>query len=114
MTNIPVKILVALATIAALYALYLDTRKQKQIRLLVARMKEKKTDKWQALPWLHRAIPRVGLRALFRTAHIDDPESTDAYRHMRIVERRQLVALIIVAAAIVIALTGTSYWGWSW
>lgn len=114
MTSIPVKILVAFATIAALYALYLDTRKQKQIRLLVARIKERNGDQWQALHWLHRAIPRVGLRALFQTARIDDAESTDAYRRMRIVERRQMIALVIVAASIVIILTGTNHWGWSW
>jgi len=114
MTSTEVKVLVGAATVAFIYALFLDLRKQKRIRLLVARMKDKEGERWRTLPWPHRAMPRVGLRSLFRTGNIADAESTDAYRHLRMVERRQMIALIVGAAAIVVVLTGTRYWGWSW
>jgi hypothetical protein len=114
MTNIEVKILVGAATIAFLFALFLDFRKQKRIRLLIAHMKEKQGEKWRGLPWLHRVIPRIGLRTLLQTAPIDDAESVDAYRNLRKLERRQLITLIVGAVAIVVVLAGTRYWGWSW
>jgi hypothetical protein len=59
MTSIEVKALVSAATIAFLFALFLDFRKQKRIRLLVARIKEKENGAWQTLPWLYRAMPRA-------------------------------------------------------
>lgn len=114
MTSLEVKVLVGAATMAFMYALFLDFRKQKRIRLLVTRIKEKEGGLWQTLPWLHRAMPRVGLKVLFQAARIHDAESTDSYRHLRVVERRQMIALIIGACAIVIVLSGTRYWGWSW
>lgn len=114
MTSTEVKIFVGAATVAFIYALLLDFRKQKRIRLLVARVKEKESEKWRTLPWLHRAMPRVGLRILFRTANIADAESTDSYRQLRMIERRQLITLIVGAVAIVVVLAGTRYWGWSW
>lgn len=114
MTSIEVKVLVGAATLAFTYALFLDFRKQKRIRLLVARVKEKEGATWQTLPWLHRVVPRIGLKILFQAARVHDAESTDAYRQLGTIERRQLITLIVGAAAIVIALAGTRYWGWSW
>lgn len=114
MTSTEVKILVGAATLAFLLALFLDFRKQKRIRLLIAHMKERQSERWRGLPWLHRVIPRVGLRTLLQAEPIDDAESVDAYRHLRKLERRQLITLIVGAVAIVIVLAGTRYWGWSW
>jgi hypothetical protein len=82
--------------------------------LLVARLKEKESNTWQTLPWLHRAMPRVGLKVLFQAARIHNAESMDSYRRLQVVERRQMIALVIGACAIVIVLSGTRYWGWNW
>jgi hypothetical protein len=115
MTSLPVKILVGTATVAVLYALYLDTRKQKQTRQLVARVKDLVGDNWQSLSWQSRVlVPRVGLRLLFKRSAVNDTESRDRYEALRRIERKQAGALILFAAAIIVILLGTRHWGWNW
>lgn len=114
MTSLPVKVLISTAAVTALYALIADMRKQKQVRQLAARMQEQYRDKWLGLPWLHRAMPRVGLRIIFRSSAVDDPESLDRYQRLCVAERRQMAALAVCALAIAVVLFGTRFWGWIW
>jgi hypothetical protein len=113
MASTQVKILIVVAGLAALYAFRLDVKKQRQIRELVARIKDQKDNRWHTLPWLHRAlIPRAGLAILFKTSAVGDVESLALYQKLRFVERKQMVTLIVAALAIVVLLIGTRYWGW--
>lgn len=114
MTDIPIKLLVGTSAVSAFYALLLDVRKQKQVRRLAAHIKDRDGDKWAALPSLHRAMPRVALRILFRAETVHDAESLDMYRRLRIGERRQMAALAACALAIAVLLFGTRFWGWTW
>lgn len=115
MASTQVKILIVVVGLAALYAFRLDVKKQRQIRELVARIKDQKDDRWHTLPWLHRAlIPRAGLAILFKTSAVGDAESLGLYQELRRIEHKQMGALIVCAAAIVFVLLGTLFWGWTW
>lgn len=114
MAKFSVLVLTGAAAIAVLYALRLHLHEQRQIREIVMRIKERDGAKWQALPWLHRAMPRVGLSVLFETARIANAEMVGMYQELRKLERRQMAALIVCAAAIVMLLIGAQSWGWHW
>jgi hypothetical protein len=109
-----VLVLTGAAAIAALYALRLNLRKQRQIGEIVTRIKEWDGAQWQRLPRLHRTMPRVGLSVLFEAAIVRDAETLQLYQGLRRLERRQMAALIVCAAAIVLLLIGAQSWGWRW
>jgi hypothetical protein len=109
-----VVVLTGAAAVAAFYAFLLDVRKRTYIRQLIAQIKERDGAKWQALPRLHRAMPRVGLSVVFKAGIIGDTETLGLYAGLRRIERRQMGALIVCAAAIVLLLIGAQSWGWRW
>lgn len=114
MASSPVLVFIGAGAVAALYALRLNLRKQRQIRAIVTRIKERDGAQWQRLPWLHRTMPRVGLNVLFEAAIVGDADTLQLYRGLRRLERRQMTALIVCAAAIVLLLIGAQFWGWRW
>lgn len=114
MTSVPVEILGSVAVVAGFYACGLDMHKRNYLRQLVARIKAQDTGKWQTLPWLYRGLmPGAGLGIVFKTSSVSDAVSLGLYQKLRRIEYKQMGALIVCAAAIVVLLIGMLFWGWS-
>lgn len=109
-------VLTLVATIAGVYAFVCEIREDNRARRMRAWILEHHPDRWRELPWIVQRIAKatIGLRILKRRGLSADPEFAARYAEIMRVERRQLIAIAVIAISITMVFLGIRVLGWVW